>query len=52
MPAARGTAALRLVLDTNVVVAGLPWNGPPRRLLELAIEGEAVALLQQPGAAR
>jgi uncharacterized protein len=34
----------RLVLDTNVVVAGLLWNGPPRRLLELAIEGEAVAL--------
>lgn len=28
--------ALRLVLDTNVVVAGLLWNGPPRRLIELA----------------
>ena len=35
---------LRLVLDTNVVVAGLLWNGPPRRLIELAIEGEAVEL--------
>jgi uncharacterized protein len=34
----------RLVLDTNVVVAGLLWNGPPRRLIELAIEGEAVEL--------
>ena len=33
---------LRLVLDTNVLVAGLLWNGPPRRLIELAIEGEAV----------
>lgn len=36
---------LRLVLDTNVVVAGLLWNGPPRRLIELAIhsgEGPAV----------
>ncbi len=31
---------LRLVLDTNVVVAGLLWSGPPRRLLEAAIEGE------------
>jgi putative PIN family toxin of toxin-antitoxin system len=31
----------RLVLDTNVVVAGLLWNGPPRRLLEAAIAGEA-----------
>ncbi len=35
---------LRLVLDTNIVVAGLLWNGPPRRLIELAIEGEAVEL--------
>ena len=31
---------LRLVLDTNVVVAGLLWNGPPRRLLQAAIDGE------------
>lgn len=30
----------RLVLDTNVVVAGLLWQGPPRRLLEAAIAGE------------
>lgn len=39
---------LRLVLDTNVVVACLLWNGPPRRLLERAIhsgaEGQAVEL--------
>lgn len=33
---------LRLVLDTNVVVAGLLWHGPPRRLIELAVEGDAV----------
>jgi uncharacterized protein len=31
---------LRLVLDTNTVVAGLLWNGPPRRLLQAAIDGE------------
>ena len=37
--AASGTQPLRLVLDTNIVVAGLLWNGPPRRLIELAIEG-------------
>lgn len=30
---------MRLVLDTNVVVAGLLWNGHPRHLLDLAIEG-------------
>ncbi len=36
---------LRLVLDTNIVVAGLLWNGPPRRLIEWAIKGEAVVEL-------
>jgi putative PIN family toxin of toxin-antitoxin system len=30
---------LRLVLDTNVVVAGLLWSGPPRRLLDAAMVG-------------
>lgn len=39
---------LRLVLDTNVAVAGLLWSGPPRRLIELAIEGEAVELFSSP----
>ena len=28
----------RLVLDTNVVVAGLLWFGPPRQLIDQAIE--------------
>ena len=36
----RSAQPLRLVLDTNVVVAGLLWNGPPRRLLQAAIGGE------------
>ena len=35
---------LRLLLDTNVVVAALLWSGPPRRLMELAFEGAAVEL--------
>jgi putative PIN family toxin of toxin-antitoxin system len=39
---------LRLVLDTNVVVAGLLWNGPPRRLIEWAIEGEKLELFSSP----
>ena len=39
---------LRLVLDTNIVVAGLLWNGPPRRLIEWVIEGEAVELFSSP----
>ena len=28
---------MRLVLDTNVVISGLLWNGSPRRLLDAAI---------------
>ena len=40
--AGAGSQPLRLVLDTNIVVTGLLWNGPPRRLIELAIVGEAV----------
>ena len=35
---------LRVVLDTNVVVAGLLWHGPPRRLIEWAIDGEVIEL--------
>ena len=30
---------MRLVLDTNIVISGLVWNGPPRRLLDAAISG-------------
>lgn len=38
--ASSGTQPLRLVLDTNIVVAGLLWNGPPQRLLQAAVDGE------------
>ncbi|MDP1613683.1 MAG: putative toxin-antitoxin system toxin component, PIN family [Sulfuritalea sp.] len=38
---------MRLVLDTNVVVAGLLWSGHPRQLLDLAINGD-VALFSSP----
>ena len=44
----RGRRPLRLVLDTNVVVAGLLWRGPPRRLIELAVEDRAVELFSSP----
>ena len=30
---------MRLVLDTNVVVSGLIWGGPPRRLLDMGRGG-------------
>ena len=36
------------MLDTNIVVAGLLWNGSPRRLIAWAIEGEAVELFSSP----
>lgn len=38
---------MRLVLDTNVVIAGLLWQGHPRRLLDQTIDGH-VALFSSP----
>ena len=40
MPYGRSGAGVRLVLDTNVVVSALIWDGPPERLLDLAVSGE------------
>ncbi len=39
----RGTA-VRIVLDTNVVLSALLWHGTPYRLLEVARRREQVAL--------
>lgn len=36
-------STVRIVLDTNVIVSGLIWGGPPRQLLDLARVG-AVSL--------
>lgn len=36
MPSA---ACVRVVIDTNVLIAGLLWRGPPHVLLELARQG-------------
>ena len=44
MPSGRRDAGVRLVLDTNVVVSALIWDGPPERLPDLAVSGE-IALL-------
>jgi putative PIN family toxin of toxin-antitoxin system len=38
---------MRLVLDTNVVVAGLLWAGPPHHLLDRAID-QALTLYSSP----
>ena len=39
---------MRLILDTNVVVAGLLWHGAPRRLIGLAIDDESISLYSSP----
>lgn len=37
MPA--GETTMRLVLDTNIIVSGLLWRGPPRAILDHARSG-------------
>ena len=39
---------MRLVLDTNVAVAGLLWHGAPRRLIDLSINDETLPLYSSP----
>jgi len=39
---------MRLVLDTNVVVAGLLWHGALRRLINLVIDDETISLYSSP----
>lgn len=39
---------MRLVLDTNVVAAGLLWHGAPRGLSDLAIDDETISLYSSP----
>lgn len=39
---------MRLVLDINVVVAGMLWNGAPCRLLDRAIDSDNTVLLSSP----
>jgi putative PIN family toxin of toxin-antitoxin system len=34
---------MNLVLDTNIVVSGILWRGPPHDLLERVLAGEATA---------
>jgi len=42
-----GVPVMRIVADTNTVLSGLLWSGPPRRLLELARE-RAITLYSSP----
>jgi uncharacterized protein len=36
--ASSGVPVMRIVADTNTVLSGLRWQGPPRRLVDLARE--------------
>ena len=40
MPSGRRGDGVRLVLDTNVVVSALIWDGQPERLIDLAVSGD------------
>jgi hypothetical protein len=39
---------MRLVLDTNIVVSGLLWNGAPRRLFRAATNTGALLFISPP----
>ena len=39
---------MRIVLDTNVVVSGLLWRNTPYRLLQRAVDDEAIELFSSP----
>lgn len=38
---------MRAVIDTNVLLSGLLWRGPPRRLIE-AVRGGTITLITSP----
>jgi uncharacterized protein len=39
-----GEVALRIVLDTNIVISGFLWGGTPRRLLQLILQDDSIAV--------
>ncbi len=38
----------RIVLDSNVIVSGFGWSGPPARILDAALDGRLVLLTSPP----
>ncbi len=38
----------RVVLDTNVLVSGLGWSGPPSAIVEYVLAGEVILLTSAP----
>ncbi len=48
MSADVGGDIVKLVLDTNVVIAGLLWNGKPRQMLDFIIVNEHISIFSSP----
>jgi len=38
---------MRVVYDTNVLISGLFWDGPPRELIKKAIDGQVELVLSE-----
>jgi putative PIN family toxin of toxin-antitoxin system len=38
----------RVVLDSNVIVSGLGWSGPPARILDAALDGQLLLVTSVP----
>ena len=36
---------LRAVIDTNIVISGIFWKGPPYRILQACVNGFLIPLL-------
>ena len=39
---------MKLVVDTNTIISGSPWQGPPARLISAALGGQAQMFLSLP----
>lgn len=38
----------RVVLDSNVIVSGFGWSGPPAKIVDAALEGRLALLTSEP----
>jgi putative PIN family toxin of toxin-antitoxin system len=38
----------RVVLDSNVIVSGLGWSGPPARILDASLDGQLLLVTSPP----
>lgn len=38
----------RVVLDSNVIVSGLGWSGPPSKIVDAALDGQFALLTSEP----